>query len=125
MGAQGELNGSAKLTAQDVLKLRESYGAGSTANELAATFSISVSAVERIVTGFSWKHLTGGVNLSRIEHARRTSVQRKLSWQQVQLLRQVAPFTALSQRKWGVLLGVDQRTISNILSGSLYTKEES
>jgi hypothetical protein len=124
MGARGGSNGNTTLTEDDVLKLRQTFLDGSTVREIADAYSLSVSATERILSGRTWAYLTGGTNLLRRKRISPTNPTRKLTWEQAQALRKFSPYCSLSQRQWAALLNVDQRTVSNILTGKLYQRED-
>lgn len=54
----GEEHGSSKLTAVDVIKIRDSYKTGTvTQLSLARQFGVSKSAIMMIVTNRNWRHL--------------------------------------------------------------------
>lgn len=57
----GEKNQSAKLTEDQVLKIRELFSNGCSMSELAKTFSVKANTVFYIVQGKLWKHLLIGV----------------------------------------------------------------
>lgn len=53
--ARGAANGRAKLTPQDVLKIRELWGVGgSTYKALGAKFNVSQATVWRVLSGTNW-----------------------------------------------------------------------
>ena len=55
---KGEGNGRAKLTAEQVFEIRERYARGDTSfPKLAEEYPVTFSAIHRIVTGKTWKHL--------------------------------------------------------------------
>ena len=62
--ARGDLNGNSKLTAQEVIELRERYarrkqiGQRVTIQQLAKRFGISVVHTWRILHRDVWKHVT-------------------------------------------------------------------
>lgn len=53
----GELNGKSKLTAPDVLAIKERLSNGQSHQSIASTFCVSKSAVQAIKEGRSWGHL--------------------------------------------------------------------
>lgn len=56
--ARGERNGSARLTAPEVLEIRKLYAAGqATRPELMAEFHVGQGTIQAIVEGRTWKHL--------------------------------------------------------------------
>lgn len=55
---KGEAHGNAKLTAEDVLRIRELYDDGGyTQKEIARLFGIARTQVSRIVNGHHWRHV--------------------------------------------------------------------
>lgn len=54
--AQGERNGIAKLTSDQVARMRADRQAGDTLRTLAARYDISVMQVSRICRGLNWSH---------------------------------------------------------------------
>lgn len=54
---RGELNGSSKLTAIEVVQIRDGFTDGVGAAELAETFGVSCGTIYTIVARRSWKHL--------------------------------------------------------------------
>jgi len=54
---QGEQNGSAKLTASDVVEIRRMCASGTPQSTLARAFGVSPSAICLIHTRVTWKHL--------------------------------------------------------------------
>lgn len=55
--ARGEGNGQARLTAAEVLEIRDRRDAGETQNEIARSFGVSQSHVSAIVRRELWSHL--------------------------------------------------------------------
>jgi hypothetical protein len=55
--ARGESNGQAKLTAEQVLKIRERYAAGERRQHIADELGVSWGLVNLIVTRRRWKHI--------------------------------------------------------------------
>jgi hypothetical protein len=53
----GELNARAKLSESQALKIIDLYRGGSSSDAIAGTFSVSVSTVQSIVSGKTWRHL--------------------------------------------------------------------
>jgi hypothetical protein len=54
----GSLNVRAKLTAADVLAMRERVRLGETYTAVANRFGVSRSVAERAVTGKAWRHVS-------------------------------------------------------------------
>ncbi|CAC5339728.1 MULTISPECIES: HNH endonuclease [Planktothrix] len=54
---RGSSNGSAKLSENDVRRIRELKAAGLTQSEIAETYGISFQQVSRIINGSRWSHL--------------------------------------------------------------------
>jgi hypothetical protein len=61
-GVRGERNVRAKLTAADVLEIRECYASGITQASLAKVFGVSQPHVSDIVNGKVWRHLYDSSN---------------------------------------------------------------
>jgi hypothetical protein len=58
--AKGERNGRSKLTAADVLAIRELYGSYvNSTGQLAKGFGVDKATIRAIVRGETWKHLPG------------------------------------------------------------------
>lgn len=57
----GEGNGNARLTVDEVVRLRKRYAAGEKQVELATSFGIKQPEVSEIVRGEKWKHAGGPV----------------------------------------------------------------
>lgn len=58
LGRQGEHNGRAKLTAADVVKIRELYKEGTTTSELYKAYpQVSKTSIRDIINGKTWKNL--------------------------------------------------------------------
>lgn len=53
----GEHNPQAKLTADQVLQIRQQYADGATQQQVATAMDIAPAQVSRIVRGTAWKHL--------------------------------------------------------------------
>jgi hypothetical protein len=54
---RGEGHGSAKLTTEDVLYVREQHSAGVSARELARRLGVASRTVDKIVNGERWNHV--------------------------------------------------------------------
>lgn len=54
---RGEEFYSAKLTEEDVLKIKEMLSRGVHPKNIAPIYSVSVSAIKQIKNGYTWKHL--------------------------------------------------------------------
>lgn len=61
----GECNPSAILTPRDVLAIRSQYAAGRSTRTIAKHTGMSDANIRAIITGHTWKHVTGGTNISR------------------------------------------------------------
>jgi len=57
----GSHNGSAKLTATDVLAARDAFRSGAQLPELAKRYDVSKDAIHCAIVGKTWKHLPGPV----------------------------------------------------------------
>lgn len=65
-GNMGEKSPWARLTAEEVVSIRERYAAGGiTLKELGLMHGVSQNTIHAIVTGFSWKHVGGPLTRRR------------------------------------------------------------
>lgn len=55
--ARGERQGSAVLTAADVVAMREMRATGATSKAIGRAFGVSTAQAYRVVTGEDWKHV--------------------------------------------------------------------
>lgn len=55
---QGERNGAARLSANDVQEIRRRYLAGEKQSQIAAIYGVSSSRISTICTGKGWKHVS-------------------------------------------------------------------
>jgi hypothetical protein len=67
--AKGERNSHAKLTASQVVEIRQRFEAGELGVSLAAEFGVKFNAISRIVTGLTWTHAGGPIR--PVDHPRR------------------------------------------------------
>lgn len=58
---KGEKSPAAKLSADQVARIREQFATGRFRKDIAAEFGIDPTTVSRIGAGGSWRHLPGGV----------------------------------------------------------------
>lgn len=77
--ARGERDANARLTAGQVLIIRERFAAGESTYDLAEAFGVSQSAAHSAATGLTWRHIDGV--LSADELAERRSAVAKARWQ--------------------------------------------
>ncbi|ADD81152.1 HNH endonuclease [Rhodococcus phage ReqiPine5] len=61
----GIQNGSAVLTPKDVLTIRNEYAGGASMRKIATRTGMSESAIRAIITGTTWRSVTGGTDISR------------------------------------------------------------
>lgn len=64
--AKGAEHYTTKLTADAVLTLRRLYQEGAEIKELAQQFGMTITAVFRLATGITWKHLPGATHRPRL-----------------------------------------------------------
>lgn len=64
LGPVGEQNSHAKLTARQVVSIRERFDRGELIVHLASEHDLAVSAVSRIVNGRAWQHVGGPIRPS-------------------------------------------------------------
>lgn len=76
---------SAKLTAEQVLSIRDAYAAGTTQGELARTYQMSVGTIGRIVRGESWTSLGGAEDPKAVSEAAAASLARLRAMQEAPL----------------------------------------
>lgn len=69
--ARGERQGSAKLTAEDVVAIRSAYAGGARLAALSRRFKVTERAIRNVVTGKTWRHIEGADPLAspRLQHA--------------------------------------------------------
>ena len=79
----GEQHPMAKLSESDVLEIRMRAGAGEPQSSLASDFGVGENCIYAVVSGLTWRHVTGG---TRAEGAR---VKKKLSDDDVKVVRQM------------------------------------
>lgn len=102
----GERNAQAKLTEQDVEKIRAMSRDGQTQRSIAQAVGISLMQVNRIVRGLRWAH-----------SATKRPAMARLSERDVAEIRAIAAAGALSQARLAQLYGVSQMQISRIVRG--------
>lgn len=61
-GAAGEANRAARLSADDVLQIRNQFAAGVAPKELAAVFGVGSSGINRIIRGSAWSQVGGPIS---------------------------------------------------------------
>lgn len=106
---RGELSSSAKVTAADVMVIREQYAARqANITELAARFRISGAQVHRIIRGTTWGHLP------LVSFPVRG---RKLTLEQVEAIRAEYAAGGVAKKALARKYGVSQRSIQFILAG--------
>lgn len=118
--------GSAKLTAQQVLDVRQKSANGHSFVELAKIYGVKASAISSIVTGKSWNHLTGGVSVATERHKHDKHLPygafhhaAKLTPEAVRDIRQTAgPYG--SKRRLAKKYGISVRAIRGVLSGATW-----
>lgn len=104
----GEENYVAKLTNENVIKIIEAYKSGMyTQSEIAKTFSITTSNVNKILTGKYWTHLTNGERVA--------AVSRKNT--RMMILDTATGVFYESIAKAAFARGMQKRTLSDYISG--------
>lgn len=58
--ARGERQGSAKLTAPQVVQIRKLYADGGTVMGIARAFGVTPPTIRSILSGTTWRHVTTG-----------------------------------------------------------------
>lgn len=58
-GLKGEKNGKAKLNCEDVALIRKIYSKEMNCTKLSKIYSVSISAIDRIVRNVTWNHIKG------------------------------------------------------------------
>lgn len=105
---RGADNNKAKMTAAQVVEIRERYAAGGvTYTALAAEFGISRASLARIVHGDVWTHVGGPITPS--------SRPRWLTEDDVREIRRVRAETGLSYQKIGEPYGLSRSHIRDIV----------
>jgi hypothetical protein len=103
----GTRQGSAKLTDDEVVSIRQRYSAGQTQSVLAREFGISQGHMTKVINGTLWAHL--GHAVPRRNKPRATA-------EQVDWIRSMAR-DGMSQREIAGAVGLNQNTISRVLLG--------
>ena len=80
---QGELNGRAKLTEQDVFKIKKLLKLGHTQRDIGERFGVYSSTISMINTGKLWKHLGKTAARWITEDDMDQWASEKLSWTEV------------------------------------------
>jgi hypothetical protein len=62
-GARGSRNAKAKLTEEDIIRIRDRFAAGEMIVSLAVEYVVSVASVSNIVNGRTWGHVGGPVRI--------------------------------------------------------------
>lgn len=116
---RGEDNTQSKLTAADVVALRQDYIAGMPRKEIAAKFGLSPYSVNDYVSGRSWRHITEGPSEAELRGARRLKIGAKISPDDVRDIKRriAAGETGISI---AALYNVHKATISNIKTGKTW-----
>jgi DNA-binding transcriptional regulator YiaG len=107
----GERRVSAKLTADDVRRLRAEY-TGQPPLVLARAYGIAPTTVHAILRGWKWKDVTGGIDIFRPQ-------PRRLSPAIVAEIRQ-RHADGVRGRVLARAYGVSESTMSHLLHGRLY-----
>ncbi len=114
--ARGERSGRAKLTADDVVAIREAVGR-ETLTSLAKRYQVGVSTIGHIVTFRSWAHV-GGPRLVRPTFPAVVPLQR--SGRLTEVERQEIRASSARGKDLAELYGVSPQTISGVRRGHLW-----
>lgn len=109
LSASGAWNGNAKLTADDVVKIRESIAGGASCDVVSEQFKITPGTVSEVCSGRTWVHVGGPVTGA--------SKKEKLTDVQVCEIREFAASGVHSNVELGQIYGVDRTTIHSIVTG--------
>lgn len=122
MGAKGEANKLAVLTAEAVLAMREAHINGATIRDLAVKYETHDTNVRRVLEGRSWAHVTGGTNvLRRTRFGAYKAARAALTYRQVRTLRTYAKlYPTIRQETWANLLNVSPGVVNDVLTGWSY-----
>jgi DNA-binding CsgD family transcriptional regulator len=107
IGPRGELSGHSKLTAEQIIEIRELYRLGTLQRELAERFGINRPTVSQIVTGKRWGHIADSVSVN--------DGRTPLTADQVREMRRLYAQGA-SQYKLATLFGVSRPTVAGIVT---------
>jgi DNA-binding XRE family transcriptional regulator len=112
--AKAETTNTTKLTAAQVLKIREAYAAGDvTQEDLAAQYGVEQVNISSIVRGDSWQHVAGPTRPSK-------GAPRLLTTADVLAMRVAYAAGGVTQRQLAEKHGVRQATICMILLGDTW-----
>jgi hypothetical protein len=122
MGARGEKNKAAVLTAEAVTAMRAAHEDGATIRELAVKYGAQDTTIRRVLEGRSWAHVTGGTNvLRRTRHGAYRAARAALTYRQVRTLRTYARlYPTINGEAWANLLNVSPAAVYDILRGWSY-----
>ncbi len=115
---RGIKHGSAKLTEQDVLEIRNLYFEGQvTYQDLADKYKVKNSTIAAIIKGLSWSHLENK-NKCDLNGIKKGSTHYKSSLTEEIVLgvRKMYSELNLSAREGGVIFGISGKTAYNIVS---------
>ena len=121
-GRLGEDHGGSKLTANDVVEIRERYAAGKASqNDLAKDYGIVQTQVGNIVRGEKWPHIGGPLTKhGKGRNGSDTGVKggnRKFDAKKVKQIRHEYNDTNKSQREMADEYGVSKTAIGKIVRG--------
>lgn len=74
---RGTKHGMARLTDEQVLEMRRLRATGMTCEEIGKRFGVGVEHAHAVVTGRTWKHLPGAVDIGRKGNSRITAEDRE------------------------------------------------
>lgn len=119
MGAVGEEHHKAKLTEKSINEIKDLRKSGATRESLAAQFGVSISTVDKILGGRSWKHLPSSQDTVLIGKTMTTPKgedhpHATLSNADVTRIKALVEAGKMSQGKIGRMFGVSQAHVSRI-----------
>lgn len=113
--ARGERQGGAKLSEQDIPRIRELYAAGSTQREVAQAFGVSQGTISLIVKGAVWGHVDGLKPVARRWPRGETSGMSKTTSDDVRKMRAAYAAGGISQDALAKQYGLTQVAVSSII----------
>jgi hypothetical protein len=118
--AKGVRCHSAKITDNDVIRIRQLYREGKWPSDLAQEYGIGAGAIRKIVRGETWKHVSSNAGLpAERTHSKpfpgTKNSQAKLTEDKVRRIRELYQ-TGRSYASLAKLFQVSKRTIANIIT---------
>lgn len=115
---KGENNVTSKLTNEEVLQIVNLINKGYTQRDVAKMFGVSKSTIAFINNGSTWTHVTG-INNEKY-HCKR----RKLTEDDVRLIRHLSRDTNMSQKEIADMFGITRSAVGNIKHNRIWKKLE-